>query len=412
MPQGTNIHPPPLRRKNAALILETGDIYSGYLLGSSSNGEAGESLKALGEVVFNTSMSGYQEIITDPSYKNQIVCFTYPSIGNYGINEHDHESSQMYLSGVVMKDYCDSPSNFQSSMTLEDFLRKNKVPGVWGIDTRALVLNIREKGELRAGIFLQPVSPTSEPNHYETSWLNDCLEKVRSSKTMEGQNLTSGFRGAHIKHARQNTFPKNMGLSKIAVLDFGIKQSIMDCFDEYKIKAEIFPGDTPHTQWKDFNHQNYAGFFLSNGPGDPAECKDGIDNARYILSLKKPVFGICLGHQIISTALGAKTYKMKFGHHGANQPVKTTRQENISITSQNHGFAVDPDSLHEALEKIDLKKKSQLTIENNLNDGTIEGFCIQTEHYQVLSIQYHPEASPGPQEGRLNFQSFKEMLEK
>ncbi len=396
-------------KKNIALILESGDTYQGYMLGDFPKKENSMTSEVFGEIIFNTSMSGYQEIITDPSYKQQIVCFTYPSIGNYGINANDHESKGVYLSGIVMKDYCKLPSNFQSHSTLDEFLKEKKIPGIFGIDTRSLVLNIREKGELRSGIFLYPEQNKITTIDSFNKWLNTCLIKVCSSKTLKGQNLTKEFRGAHIRQKIPENGRKYM---KVAVLDFGIKQSIINNLWENQIRPEIFPGNTPYYKWENFNLDSYSGFFLSNGPGDPSACKHGIKNAQYLINSKKPIFGICLGHQIISMALGATTFKMKFGHHGANQPVKANTKNKISITSQNHGFSVDSLSLEKILREIKLKfgQKANIDIEKNLNDKTIEGFYINTKKYQILSVQYHPEASPGPHEARFNFKLFKKML--
>ena len=398
-----------MSKQNAALVLENGKSYHGHTIGNFSKVNECDDVSTLGEIIFNTSMSGYQEIITDPSYKKQIICFTYPSIGNYGINNDDYESKHVYLSGLVVKDYCQFPSNFKSTMSLDNFLKKNKILGISGVDTRKLVLDIREEGELRAGIFLYPESMRKKTDESFTKWVDACVTKVCSTKSLKGQNLTKEFKGEHIKTRKTQNLDSCI---KIAILDFGIKNSIIASFLKYGIEPHIFSGDVLYTQWANFNPNEYAGFFLSNGPGDPSVCINGIQNTKYLLSLGKPMFGICLGHQIISIALGATTYKMKFGHHGANQPVKREKKLNIRITSQNHGFAVDSTQLEKLLNEFQqCDEYSEMDIEKNLNDKTIEGFYVKTNNYHILSIQYHPEASPGPHDGKYNFHRFKQMLQ-
>lgn len=383
-----------VKRDNAALILDDGTVFHGKKLGYLDG--AGR----IGEVVFNTSMSGYQEIITDPSYKGQIVCFTYPSIGNYGISPLDNESEKPLLDGIIVRDYCDIPSNFRSIKTLEEYLIEHQLAGITEVDTRALVRHIREKGSMRGGIFAGDFN--NDRDLYKKA-----LEQIRNAPSMEGANLTTEFNGKSANHYISKYIAESKinteDFQKVAVLDFGIKFSILKHLVDAGILPVVYPGDTLMQNWVGFSETNYAGFFLSNGPGDPASVTNGIENIRRILSFKKPVFGICLGHQMLAIALGAKTYKLKFGHHGGNQPVKRTDKNHVSITAQNHGFAVDAGFF-----ETDFFKKSNGVCEINLNDKTIEGFYLKNS--KILSIQYHPEAGPGPNDALYVFTQFKDML--
>ena len=385
-----------IKRENAALILYDGTMFTGKKLGYL------DSEGRIGEVVFNTSMSGYQEIITDPSYKGQMVCFTYPSIGNYGINAEDNESEKPLLDGIIVRDYCETPSNFRSIKTLEDFLVENKLAGITQVDTRALVRHIREKGSMQGGIF---AGDFSKDDHL----YKQALEKIRSKPSMEGANLVNEFNGKSANHFVSQYITNNKinvdDFQKVAVLDFGIKHSILKHLLDVGILPVVYPGDTPIENWTGFSMENYAGVFLSNGPGDPAAVTNGIANIRKFIFYKKPVFGICLGHQMLAIALGAKTYKLKFGHHGANQPVKWNDRDKVTITAQNHGFSVDSDFF-----KSEYFKNAKGVCEINLNDKTIEGFFLETQN--ILSVQYHPEAGPGPNDALYIFRKFKKMLEK
>jgi len=382
------------KRDKAVLILEDGSWFQGEQLGfQPTNG-------AMGEVVFNTSFSGYQEIITDPSYKGQIICFTYPSIGNYGINEEDMESARPFLQAIILKDYCENPSNFRSKMTLEDYMIKEKIPGINDVDTRALVRHIREKGSIRGGIF----KVSTEINQ---SLIDQFVAKIKNEPLMEGQNLAADFDGkdankfveSYIQNKKMNT----QNFAKVAVLDFGIKFSILINLLNANLYPVVFPGDTELANWKNYNEKDFSGFFLSNGPGDPAEVKNGIKNIQTILNYKKPVLGICLGHQMLSIALGAETYKLKFGHHGGNQPVKKRGQNKVIITAQNHGFAVK-----EPFFQTSLFKNPKSTVEVNTNDNTIEGFTLFDQ--KIISVQYHPEAGPGPNDALSVFQEFRSLI--
>ena len=388
-----------MKFKYVALILEDSKIFTGKLIGSISS-------YSFGEIVFNTSMSGYQEIITDPSYKNQFVCFTYPSIGNYGINLQDNESNKPYLSGIIIKDYCEIPSNFQSVESLDSYLKRYNIPGIFGIDTRSLVRYIRDKGSMRAGIFLLPSDFTHKEIKKNTTWIQEQVALLKASPNMEGQNLVSSFDG---EYANNYCREKLSGVEhkdwvKVAVLDFGIKLSILDCLIQNKINPIVFPGDVPMSEWKGFDLSRFNGFFLSNGPGDPAVVTNGIENTKKILTFNKPILGICLGHQILSLALNGTTYKLKFGHHGGNQPISDS--QNLSkfiITAQNHGFATDINSI--------LRNENSLNCtEHNLNDLTVEGFSIMNSTYKVISVQYHPEGGPGPNDAKIIFEKFRVLL--
>jgi len=382
-----------LQRENAALVLYDGTVFHGKKLGYVN--EEGR----IGEVVFNTSMSGYQEIITDPSYKGQMVCFTYPSIGNYGINHEDNEHEKPLLDGIIVRDYCDIPSNFRSVHTLEEYLIDNRLAGITEVDTRALVRHIREKGSMPGGIF---VGDFEDQVLYKAA-----LQKVRQAPSMEGANLAKEFNGKAANHFISQYIALNKintdDFPKVAALDFGMKYSILKHLLDAGILPVVYPGDTPMQNWIGFSMENYAGYFLSNGPGDPAVVTNGIENIRKLLFYKKPVFGICLGHQMLSIALGAKTYKLKFGHHGGNQPVKWNDQNKVTITAQNHGFAVDAGFFE--TEKF---VNSGGVCQFNLNDNTVEGFYMKDD--KILSIQYHPEAGPGPNDALYLFERFKSML--
>lgn len=388
------------KRKSCVLVLEDGEWFEGSLLGHEhADG-------CIAEVVFNTSMAGYQEIITDPSYKGQMVCFTYPSIGNYGINAEDNESDKPYLSGIIVKDYCEYPSNFRSEKTLEQYMIENQLSGITGVDTRALVIHIRDKGAMMGGIFTIPENETAE------SWAAKKLPQIQAAQKMDGLNLAHEFSGEYANLYVQNYIAANdirpESLKPVAVLDFGIKHSILKNLIDTGFLPEVFAGDTEKSEWPDYDESRYDGFFFSNGPGDPAAVETGIKNIRSIISTGKPVFGICLGHQMLSLALGAKTYKLKFGHHGGNQPVKATHRKNVMITAQNHGFAVDVESLKNTDNLKDINIDENFEI--NPNDNTVEGYFIKNDKYNIISVQYHPEAGPGPHDARIVFEEFKKAV--
>lgn len=374
-----------------ALVFADGTFFPGRLFGAlPENG-------SFGEAVFQTAMSGYQEILTDPSYRGQIVCFTYPSFGNYGVNSADMESKKAWLSGVIVRDLCDIPSNFRANMTVADFLARQNVVGITGVDTRAVVRKIREGGAQTAGIFR--VSGKED--------IPALAERVKAEPSMDGLNLVRDFDGvdanafvaAYLKEKAVD--PKS--LKPIAVLDFGIKYNILRELINQGFHPTVFAGDTPLTNQKAFAADSFSGFFFSNGPGDPAVVTHGVANIKSLIETGKPCLGICLGHQMLALALGAKTYKLKFGHHGGNQPVKADYRKQVIITSQNHGFAVDEESLRKV-------SAGGTKFEINANDLSAEGFRIVADRYKILSVQYHPEAAPGPRDAAVVFSEFRELF--
>ncbi|GAB4437275.1 MAG: glutamine-hydrolyzing carbamoyl-phosphate synthase small subunit [Turneriella sp.] len=373
------------------LVFSDGTFFRGTLFGAAP-APAG----SFGEAVFQTAMSGYQEILTDPSYRGQIVCFTYPSFGNYGVNPVDFESPRAWLSGVVVRDLCEVPSNFRATSTVDEFLREQKVAGITGVDTRAVVRKIRVGGAQTAGIFAA-----------EGADIAELAKRVAAQPSMDGLNLVKDFDGkaandfvaAYIKEKNINP----SALTPIAVLDFGIKYNILRELIAQGFMPRVFAGDTPLASQKDFRAADYAGYFFSNGPGDPAVVESGIANIRQLVESGKPCLGICLGHQMISHALGAKTYKLKFGHHGGNQPVKADYRKQVIITSQNHGFAVDEESLRKVT-------APGTRFEHNANDLSAEGFRLVDDKHKVLSVQYHPEAAPGPRDAAIVFTEFRALF--
>ncbi len=358
--------------KKGKLVLENGEIFEGNIFGYNE--------ASAGEVVFNTSLTGYQEILTDPSYFGQIVILTYPLIGNYGTNDDDIESGKVQVKGLVVGNYEDEWSNFQGLKSLDEYLKKNKVIGITGIDTRALTRMIRSEGAMRGLITNEKLSNKKS------------LERVLKSPKMDGTDLVK-----YVTTARSYTVRSTTPKHKIAVYDFGIKQNILREFLKYDVELKVFNAETEQKEILDFKP---AGIFLSNGPGDPDAVKYGIENTAKLVESNIPMFGICLGHQLIALALGGKTYKLKFGHRGANHPVKNHQKNSIEITSQNHGFAVDEKTLDTDKVKI---------THTNLYDGTNEGF--RHKKFPVMSVQYHPEASPGPNDSKYLFDEFMKMVE-
>jgi len=356
--------------KKAILFLEDGLFFNGKSLGS--NGET------FGEVCFNTGMTGYQEILTDPSYSNQMIVMSSPHIGNYGTNNNDTESEKVYATGFIIKSESLQPSNWRSEESLSSFLKKHSIVGIQDIDTRALTIHIRKNGAMRGIISTEDFD------------LDSLASKIENIPKMEGQDLA-------IKVARN----KKVILSntdnpvyKIAAIDFGMKSNIYDIMLDHKAEVEIFPANVSYDE---ILLSNPDGIFLSNGPGDPAAVTYGIETVKNLLG-KKPIFGICLGHQILALALGANTFKMKFGHRGINQPVKNLITNKVEITSQNHGFAVDENTL----------PSNVIVTHKHLNDDTVAG--ISCNDISAYSVQYHPEASPGPHDSRYVFKEFFNMM--
>lgn len=367
----------------AILALADGRVFIGKAFGA--RGEV------TGEVVFNTSMTGYQEILTDPSYCGEIVTMTYPLIGNCGINPEDVESDRPHLSGFIVKEACPYPSNWRSTTTLDDYLKKNAVVGIEGIDTRALVRHIRDNG-VQTGIIssidLDPVS---------------LVEKARKAPAIVGRDLVQEVTCKQPYHWTEGPWKLGEGYEqagesryKVVAYDFGIKRNILRNLVSIGCDVTVVPASTPAAEVLAMNPD---GVFLSNGPGDPEPIVYAQENIRQLLG-KVPIFGICLGHQLLALALGGRTYKLKFGHRGGNQPVQRKSGGQVEITSQNHGFAVDGDAI----------KDAAVLTHINLNDNTIEGL----EHCLVpaFSVQYHPEASPGPHDARYLFDRFAALMDK
>jgi carbamoyl-phosphate synthase small subunit len=377
---------------NAILALEDGTWYRGVAAGA-----AGE---ARGEVVFNTSMTGYQEVLTDPSYAGQIVTMTAPLIGNYGVAPGDAESQVPRVAGFVMREASPLASNWRADGTLRDYLIRHNIVAIADIDTRALTRVLRSAGVMRGVIATGQVDP------------DELVEKARAIPQMEGSDLVREvtcdrpFEWREIAPAAGDADHREFGLSpgrrassrlRVAAYDFGIKWNILRRLDAYGCDVHVFPATAPAG---DLVAVEPDGIFLSNGPGDPAALPYAIENVRELTKTDLPLFGICLGHQILGLAVGGQTFKLKFGHRGANHPVKELSSGQVEITSQNHGFAVDPGSL-----------PSDVTVTHlNLYDGTVEGF--RHESKPMFSVQYHPEASPGPHDADYLFRRFLESMEK
>ncbi len=372
------------QQPSALLVLEDGSVFSGYAF--AGRGEV------LGEVVFNTGMTGYQEILTDPSYKGQMVTMTYPLIGNYGINEEDMESGNIHLEGFIVKEYQDYPSNWRSRRTLKNFLESRDKLGVEGMDTRALTRRLRLQGAMR-GILTT-----------ETQDMDLLLERVRAYPGLVGRDLIKEVTCQKPYRWKNNT-PNPLQDSKkrdkssplrVVVIDCGVKYNILRHLEQRGCDVSVLPATATG---EDILSYQPDGVLFSNGPGDPAALPYIVDAARQVLG-KIPLFGICLGHQILGQAVGGTTGKLKFGHHGINQPVKNMQTGRIEITSQNHGFYVLTESL-----PADLK-----TSHDNLNDHTSEG--IACHDLKAFSVQYHPEAAPGPHDVTYLFDEFIRMMEK
>jgi carbamoyl-phosphate synthase small subunit len=338
-------------------------------------------------------MTGYQEVLTDPSYCGQIVVFTYPELGNTGVNPEDEESSRPQVRGAIARNICHQPSNWRSTQSLPDYLKQQQIPGIYGIDTRALTRKIRTLGAMNGGI--------------STSILDEgeLLEQVLAAPNMAGLNLVQEVTTPQVYEWSDPTTQSwefnpeataNIGESfTVVALDFGIKRNILRRLASYGCRVIVVPANTTPAEILNYNPD---GIFLSNGPGDPAAVTEGIATAKALLTSQKPIFGICMGHQILGHALGAQTFKLKFGHRGLNQPAGL--QQRVEITSQNHSFAIDPDSLPAAVIEV-----SHL----NLNDLTVAG--VRHKSLPIFSVQYHPEASPGPHDADYLFEQFVQAMQ-
>jgi|TARA_B110000263_G_C15271346_1_gene493646 carbamoyl-phosphate synthase small subunit len=359
--------------KQAILLLKDGREFHGC-----SFGYEGETT---GEVCFNTGMSGYQEILTDPSYCKQIVTMTSPHIGNYGVNNEDIESNRIQVAGFIIKEESDVPSNWRSKQSIGEYLKEHRIVGIRNIDTRAVTRHIRNEGAMNG------IISSTDLN------IESLKEKLFKVPSMSGLDLAKIVSTESSFNWKENS---NSKIYKVAAIDYGIKYNILRLLEESGCNVTVFPSKTSATEILKFNPD---GVFLSNGPGDPSAVKYGIAMVQELLG-KKPIFGICLGHQILSLALGAKTFKLKFGHRGINHPVRNMETGQIEITSQNHGFAVDLNSL----------PNNVISTHINLNDETSEG--IRCTDIDAFSVQYHPESSPGPHDSRYLFKQFITMMSK
>jgi carbamoyl-phosphate synthase small subunit len=358
--------------KSALLALEDGRTFRGR-----SWGAEGE---VCGEMVFNTSMSGYQEVLTDPSYAGQIVCMTYPLIGNYGITRADEESARPWVEGFVVREASRTMSNWRAEETLDAYLKRWKIVAIDGIDTRALVRHIRDKGAMRACLSTIDLNETS------------LVEKALQSPAMENRELAS-----QVTCRSPYEIPAE-GEERFHVVcyDFGVKLNSLRSLAKMHCRVTVVPADTPAAE---VIRLKPDGIFLSNGPGDPASMTKVVEEVRRVIEAGVPTFGICFGHQLLGRAFGGTTYKLRFGHRGGNQPVKDLRLGSVEITSHNHGFAVAPESLPPEVEVTHI----------NLNDNCVEG--MRHARLPIFSVQYHPEAAPGPHDAAHHFQRFIELME-
>ncbi len=368
----------------ALLVLADGSSYRGWSWGATGT--------VVGEVVFNTGMTGYQEVLTDPSYYGQIVIFTYPELGNTGVNSNDEESHRPHVRGLVARNICKRPSNWRSQQSLPDYLQHHDIPGIYGIDTRALTRQIRASGAMNGAISTEILDP------------QELLRRIESAPSMEGLNLVKEVTTEEIYEWSESTeddwefadVDTSAEKYTVVAIDFGIKRNILKRLTSYGFRVVVVPANTPVTEILSYNPD---GIFLSNGPGDPAAVTEGIETTKALLKAEKPIFGICMGHQILGLSLGATTFKLKFGHRGLNQPAGLA-QKQVEITSQNHGFAIDPNSLNPEIEITHL----------NLNDRTVAGLRHKTLPF--FSVQYHPEASPGPHDADYLFEKFVGLMKK
>lgn len=357
--------------QKARLVLEEGSIFEGEIFGKVA--------ETSGEIVFNTSMTGYQEILTDPSYKGEIVCMTYPLIGNYGINADDFESIKAHVNGFIVKEFSNNPENWRLEKELELYLKENNITGITGIDTRALTKILRRQGTMRGIITTEALSEEK------------LMEKARAVPGLSGRDLVAQVTTSEVKKYGEGKE------QRVVLVDSGAKENIKDSLLKRGAEVIVVPASFTAEEILAFNPD---GVMFSNGPGDPEDAAYIAETIKALLG-KTVIFGICLGHQLLAMACGAETYKLKFGHRGANHPVKDLENGRVYISSQNHGFAVKKDSL----EGLDIE-----ITHLNVNDNTIEG--IKHKKYPAFSVQYHPEGSPGPEDSHYLFDQFIAMLKK
>jgi carbamoyl-phosphate synthase small subunit len=367
----------------ALLVLADGTSYKGWSFGATGT--------AIGEVVFNTAMTGYQEVATDPSYCGQIVTFTYPELGNTGVNPDDEESAHPHIRGAIARNICWRPSNWRSTQSFPDYLKQHNILGIYGIDTRSLTRKLRSSGAMNGGISTEVLDS------------GELLKQVTTAPSMAGLNLVREVTTTEVYEWSDPTDShwefgpvfdgENREPLTVVAIDFGIKRNILRRLASYGCRVIVVPADTPP---EEILKHNPDGIFLSNGPGDPAAVSEGIETTKALLKQEKPVFGICMGHQILGLSMGAETFKLKFGHRGLNHPAGLQRQ--VEITSQNHGFAIDADTLDAEVEITHL----------NLNDRTVAG--LRHKSLPFFSVQYHPEASPGPHDADYLFEQFVQTM--
>ncbi|KAG2490706.1 hypothetical protein HYH03_010867 [Edaphochlamys debaryana] len=373
----------PFPKKDARLVLEDGSVWHATAFGARGT--------EIGEVVFNTSLTGYQEIMTDPSYKGQFVAFTCPHIGNVGINNEDMESSKCHLGAIIVRDLSCVVSNYRSKMSLDEYCKKENVIGLANLDTRALTKVLRETGCLVGVVTTDSSKSDAELVQMAKSWTivgKDLLSVVSCTEPYEwGKGTSDEWEFNPRVKAHKEHF-------HVVAYDFGIKTNILRRLASYGCRITVVPATYPANEVMKMNPD---GIFFSNGPGDPSAAPYAVDNAKFILG-KKPVFGICMGHQVLGQAFGGKTFKLKFGHHGGNHPIRYVPTGRVEISAQNHNFAVDPATLPEGVEVTHV----------NLNDGTCAGMVYPSK--KAMTIQYHPEASPGPHDADICFEQFVDMM--